>query len=302
MLILANLFWSKKLFFFQKMFSIMNSFIIIYNNCLVLYKFRCLSNLSIMASNNSFNGLLIEDDEYNTSFCSSPTIQTELKSRFTDLGLLVPGIINKLRQEAEKLFPNPPGTEYPSKLRISFRSGIGYRATAYAASVEEADAILKDFLQQAKVYVANYDTYVFVGNALPENIDNFFSKSDTRRLGPYTFTLVERADGLFIKMTRLAVNLRYFYDAHAEFLGIGNFLHLLNGPASTLVHIQNELRQMSPEIDAAVKKNYTTGSTTPSIKLGLPRPTTLNDFFHNLEIDNGKSQKAKKADTVHIKL
>jgi hypothetical protein len=220
------------------------------------------------------------------------TAPLPLQSRCTDLGSLVPGIANKLRKEAEKLFPNPPGSEFPSKLRISFKEGFGYRATAYAATGEEADSLLKDFLTHAKVYVANYDTYVFVGNALAENIDNFFSQSNTRRLGPYTLTLIERPDGVFIQMTRTAVSLYDFYATQAEFLDIGNFLHLLNDQTSP-IHVQNVLRQISPEIDTAIKASR---PHRYGVKLqsSSPRPVTLSDFFQNLEVSNGKSQSANK--------
>ena len=209
---------------------------------------------------------------------------------------------------AKKMFPNPEGSTFLSPIRATFDPRVGYFITAYAATAEAADEILRKFNTSVQLYVAHRDTCVNVTNVKAETIDGFFREKNYRKVGPFTFNLVETDEGLIIQMNRDKVGMLFYPTAEQEFWSIHHFLTLLNSTSDD-VHILNVLRKISPEIDAAMEernatfkernatfkeRNATFKKQGYSADGQRSRPATLADFFANFEIAPAKGGKKNK--------
>lgn len=213
-----------------------------------------------------------------------------------------PAIGGHLMAEARKQFPNPEGSEFQCPFTVTLAPHVGgYIIAAYAATVAAADELLSKFTTSVELYVAHRETYINVTNVKPEILDGFFREKNFRKLGPYTFRLIESEEGVFIQIGREKVGMLAFRQAEQEFWNIYNFLNLLNGTVND-VHILHVLRKISPEIDAAMedrkaafnKQNHGERGTAFSADGHKARPATLADFFAHFEIAPAKGGKKGK--------
>ena len=206
-----------------------------------------------------------------TRFGNPPSVVAEL-------GAFTPGMLTWLRQKAIELYANPPDSAFPTPFRITTGLSGCLRLTVYADTVEDARQLLDDFMVNVKCYVAARETFAFVGHALAENIDNFFGSGDVRKLSPYTFTLAETDEGLFIQMTCQMVSLKDYQAAVVEFWNIYNFFLWLNAQPEH-IHVQNALRQLSSTINHAVEKRNSTLKHQQKAPTHGPTQLTLADFL-----------------------
>ncbi len=202
-----------------------------------------------------------------------------------------------LMAKATEMFPNPPGSKFACPFRVANYPHQGYYIiSVFAPTAEAADDMLRQFTTTVKLYVSSKNTYLNVTHVKPETLDNFFREKNFRKLGPYTFNLVETPEGLFIQMNRDAVNILFYPTVEAEFWNI--FQTLMNCFGSGIdIHILNELRKLSPEVDTAVKeRNAAFKQKEPvarSADGNLSRPATLGDFFAKLEVAPARGGKKK---------
>jgi hypothetical protein len=203
---------------------------------------------------------------------------TRPASVVAELGIFTPGMRKWLRQKADELYANQHDSAFPTPFRITTGLPGCLRLTVYADTVEDAGQLLDDFMMNVKCYVAARETFAFVEHTLAENIDNFFSAGDVRKLGPYTFSLVETTEGLFIQMTRKMVSLKDYQAAFMEFWNIHNFFLWLNTQPGR-VHIQNVLRQMSNDINHAIETRNFTLKHKQKLPNHGPFQPTLADFL-----------------------